>query len=80
MEQPCFEQPKGEPPRFEQPRMEPPRFEQPRMEPPKIGQPQFGFPRMEPFQQGIGQPKTGFRFEPPQRFGPIRNEPRKEQF
>jgi hypothetical protein len=35
---------------------------------------------MEPFQQGIGQPETGYRFEPPQRFGPIRNEPCKEQF
>uniref|UniRef100_A0A2N9IV61 Retrotransposon gag domain-containing protein n=1 Tax=Fagus sylvatica TaxID=28930 RepID=A0A2N9IV61_FAGSY len=55
------------PPQFEQPRMEPPRFKQPRMESPRMGQPQFGFPRMEPFQQGIGQPKAGFRFEPPQR-------------
>jgi hypothetical protein len=61
-----------------QPRMEPPRFE-PRMEPPWIGQPQFGFPRAEPFQPGIGQPEVGFRVEPPQRFGPIRDEPYREQ-
>jgi hypothetical protein len=45
-----------------------------------MGQPQFGFPRMEPFQHGIGQPETGFRVEPPQRCGPIRNEPYREQF
>jgi hypothetical protein len=75
MEPPRFEQPKMEPPRFEQPRMEPPRFE-PRMEPPWMGQPQFGFPRAEPFQ---GQPEVGFRVEPLQRFGPIRDEPYTEQ-
>jgi hypothetical protein len=45
-----------------------------------MGQPQFGFPRMEPFQHGIGQPETRFRVEPPQRCGPIRNEPYREQF
>jgi hypothetical protein len=49
------------------------------MEPPWIGQPQFGFPRAEPFQPGIGQPEVGFRVEPLQRFGPIRDEPYKEQ-
>jgi hypothetical protein len=75
MEPPRFEQPKMEPPRFEQPRMEPPRFE-PRMEPPWMGQPQFGFPRAEPFQ---GQPEVGFKVEPLQRFGPIRDEPYTEQ-
>jgi hypothetical protein len=76
--QPRMEPPRVKPPQFEQPRMEPPRFKQPRMESPRMGQPQFGFPRMEPFQQGIGQLEAGFRFEPPQRFGPIRNEPYKE--
>jgi hypothetical protein len=50
------------------------------MKPPRMGQPQFGHPRMEPFQQRMGQPEAGFRFEPPQRFGPIRNEPYREQF
>ena len=69
-----------EPPRMEPPRVEPPRFEQPRMEPPCFGQPQFEHPRMEPFQQRIGQPEAGFRFKQPQRFGPIRNEPYREQF
>uniref|UniRef100_A0A2N9GH53 Reverse transcriptase domain-containing protein n=1 Tax=Fagus sylvatica TaxID=28930 RepID=A0A2N9GH53_FAGSY len=78
MEPPCFEQPRMDQPWFEQPRMEPPRFE-PRMEPPWIGQPQFGFPRAEPFQPRIGQPEVGFRVEPPQRFGPIRDEPYREQ-
>ena len=61
-----------------QPRMEPPRFE-PRMELPWIGQPQFGFSRAKPFQPRIGQPEVGFRVEPPQRFGPIRDEPYREQ-
>ena len=28
----------------------------------------------------MGHPEVGFRFEPPQRFGPIRNEPCREQF
>uniref|UniRef100_A0A2N9I538 Uncharacterized protein n=1 Tax=Fagus sylvatica TaxID=28930 RepID=A0A2N9I538_FAGSY len=78
MEPPCFEQPRMYQPWFEQPRMEPPRFE-PRMEPPWIGQPQFGFSRAEPFQPRIGQPEVGFRVEPPQRFGPIRDEPYREQ-
>jgi hypothetical protein len=77
---PRFEPPRVEPPRFEPPRVEPPRFEQPRMEPPCFGQPQFEHPRMEPLQQRIGQPEAGFRFEQPQKFGPIRKEPYKEQF
>ena len=50
------------------------------MQLPRMGQPQFGFPRMEPFQHGIGQPETGFKVEPPQRCGPIRNEPYRLQF
>jgi hypothetical protein len=28
----------------------------------------------------MGQPEVRFRFKPPQRFGPIRNEPYREQF
>jgi hypothetical protein len=49
------------------------------LEPPWIGQPQFEFPRVEPFQLGMGQPEVGFRVEPPQRFGPIKDEPYREQ-
>uniref|UniRef100_A0A2N9EV97 Uncharacterized protein n=1 Tax=Fagus sylvatica TaxID=28930 RepID=A0A2N9EV97_FAGSY len=95
-EQPRMEPPRVEPPRFEQPRMEPPRvepprFEQPRMEPPRVEPPRFEQPRMEPprvepprFKQSRmeqpRQPETGFRVEPPQRCGPIRNEPYREQF
>jgi hypothetical protein len=88
MEPPRFEQPRMEPPSFKQPRMDQPWIEQPRMEPPRfeprmespwIGQPQFGFPRVEPFQPGIGQLEVGFRAELPQKFGPIRDEPYREQ-
>uniref|UniRef100_A0A2N9HZ58 Uncharacterized protein n=1 Tax=Fagus sylvatica TaxID=28930 RepID=A0A2N9HZ58_FAGSY len=84
-EQPRMEPPRVEPPRFKQPRVEPPRvepphFEKPRMEPPRMGQPQFEPPRMEPIQPRMGQPEGGFRFEPPQRFELIRNEPYREQF
>ena len=34
---------------------------------------------MEPFQLGMGQPEVRFRVEPPQRFGPIRDEPYRKQ-
>jgi hypothetical protein len=80
VEQPLFEQPRTEPPRveqpqFEQPRMEPPRVEppRPRMDPPHFEQPRVENPRME-------QLEVGFRFEPPQRVGPVRNEPHMEPF
>ena len=45
-----------------------------------MGQPQFKPPRMEPFQPRMDQPEVRFRFKPPQRFEPIRNEPYREQF
>ena len=49
------------------------------MEPPRMGQTQFDAPRMEPIQPRMGT-RRGFRFKPPQRFEPIRNEPYREHF
>ena len=45
----------------------------PRVELPRVDPPHFEQPRME-------QPEVGFRFEPPQRLGPVRNEPHREPF
>ena len=60
--------------------MEPPRVEQPRqrMEPPKVDPPRFEQPRVE--NPRMEQLEVGFRFEPPQKVGPIRNEPQREPF
>jgi hypothetical protein len=65
---------------MEPPRVEQPRFEKPRMEPPRVGQPQFELPRVEPLRPRMDQPEVGFRLEPPQRFGPVRNEPHRKPF